>query len=245
MSWTYDKTAKIWRCTRYTDLQYAEINNFAEYGQPYSPYQRGYDAKHVPDFSKIVIEIPQTEVMYSGYGAAIEPLDFPLVYRFLANGVLMGDTRYTPKFAELASDRAQTFVGTRPQLPIGQYVLSDLITRGLVTNRDRFISTNLYGWGSYGITAGGIAAGDAAYIHGTVSFALTRDTRFVVTSKQRRVEAEISAGDDNWDFNSSTILPIVNTTVAVIAGPDHYNLTDPITIIFRGAGKRMTVTQNL
>ena len=29
----------IWKCSRYDDLQYNEINNLAQYGQPHSPYQ--------------------------------------------------------------------------------------------------------------------------------------------------------------------------------------------------------------
>lgn len=61
---------------------------------------------------------------------------------------------------------------------------------------------------AYGITAGGISAGDAAYIHGTVCFALTRNTMFVVTSSERRVEAEIGAGDDNWDLQLSLAIAL-------------------------------------
>jgi hypothetical protein len=120
-----------------------------------------------------------------------------------------------------------------------------LIARGAAKNKDRFISTSLYGWGSYGIDAGDISAGDAAYIHGTVSFALTRNSVFVVTAIERRVEAEIGAGDDNWDFDSSTISSGLNAAVATLVGPDHYNLTSPIKILFRGPGKRITASKRL
>ena len=34
MSWTFDKSSGIWKCTKYSDLNYAEITNLAEYGQP-------------------------------------------------------------------------------------------------------------------------------------------------------------------------------------------------------------------
>ena len=240
MSWSYDAGAKIWKCTNYSDLQYAEINNFAEYGQPVSPYQAGYDHNHVPDFGNIKIEMPQSEVMNNGYGRNITTLDFPIVNHFLDNGVLMGDTRFMPQVVERVADSALAAMGAIPTVPVGTYNLGNLIDRNNVRNSDRFINTNLYGWGSYGITAGDISSGDAAYIHGTVSFALKRSTSFVVTATERRVEAEIGAGDDNWDFNSSTINPAVNATVATILGPAHYNLTAPIKIEFRGTGKKMT-----
>ncbi|MCC6509522.1 MAG: hypothetical protein IT423_10465 [Pirellulaceae bacterium] len=245
MSWTYDTTSKVWRCTRYSDLQYAEINNFAEYGQPVSPYQPGYNHSHVPDFGNIVIEMSQSEVMNSGYGRNITALDFPLVNHFLDNGVMIGDSAYMPQIVERGADAVLSAVGAIPRLPTGRHKLGDLIARNAVRNRDRFIDSNLYGWGSYGITAGAITAGDAAYIHGTVSFALTRNTFFVVTSSERLVEAEIGAGDDNWDFTSSSIPRVVNATVATLLGPTHYNLTKPIRMQFRGPGKHMTARKSL
>lgn len=245
MSWSFDTATRVWRCTNFSDLQYAEINNFAEYGQPVSPYQPGYNHDHVPDFGNIVIEMPQAAVMNSGYGKNITALDFPLVNHFLDNGVMMGDTRFMPQFVERGADAILSAVGVIPRLPTGRHQLDQLIRRHAVRNSDRFIRTNLYGWGSYGITAGSISAADAAYIHGTVSFALRMNTVFVVSPAERRVEAEIGAGDDNWDFSSSTIHPIVNATVATLAGPDHYNLTGPIRILFRGPGKRMVASKKL
>ncbi|MCA9139696.1 MAG: hypothetical protein KDB00_23150 [Planctomycetales bacterium] len=245
MSWSYHTATQAWHCTVFSDLQYAEINNFAEYGQPFSPYQSGYDHNHVPDFGNIIIQMPQSAVMNGGYGRNITTLDFPLVNHFLDNGVMMGDTAYMPQIVERGADAILAAVGAIPRLPSGRHLLSTLIARGAVRDRDRFITTNLYGWGSYGITAGSISAGDAAYIHGTVSFALKRNTAFIVTSTERRVEAEIGAGDDNWDFNSSTINPVVNATVATLLGPDHYNLTAPIKMQFRGTGKRMTATKRI
>lgn len=245
MSWSYDSAKKVWRCTRYSDLQYAEINNFAEYGQPVSPYQSGYDHDHEPDFANIVIEMPQSEVMTVGYGANITPLDFPLVNHFLDNGVMMGDTAYAPQFMERAADRLLIAVGAMGRLPRGSHQLGNLIDRGAARNQDRFINTNLYGWGSYGIAAGDISSADAAYIHGTVSFALKRNSLFIVTATERRVEAEIGAGDDNWDFESSTINPVVNGTVGTLFGPDHYNLEAPIKFLYRGTGKRMNAWKKL
>lgn len=234
MSWSYDVAQKVWKCTQYSDLQYAEINNFAQYGQPVSPYQPGFVHDLDQDFANLVIEMPQDQVMNHGYGKNITTLDFPLVNHFLDYGVPTDD-----------EDVAKKGVGTSAELGVGSYSLELLIKNKTMRNGARFIRTNLYGWGSYGISAGEISAGDAAYIHGTVSFALMKNSLLVVTANERRVEGEIGAGDDNWDFDSSTINPLVNATVAVLAGPDHYNLEGPIKIQFRGDGKRMVATKKL
>ena len=211
MSWSYDKASGVWKCTSYSDLNYAEINNFAEYGQPVSPYEPGFDQNFEPDFSKIIIEMPQREVMTNGYGKNITADKFPIVQRFLNETVT---------------------------IPSGMYSFDDLVRMGFAKNGDKRIRTNLYGWGKYGITAGDINPGDAAYIHGTVSLALMRGTKFTYSKTVREVEAEIGAGDDNWDFESGTISSFLNAAVAAVFGPDHYNLEAPIQIQFRGPGKR-------
>jgi hypothetical protein len=211
MSWTLDKTTGVWKCTRYSDLNYAEINNLAEYGEPMSPYEPGFDQNFEPDFDNVIVEMPQLEVMTHGYGHNIKAESFPVVERFLKGKIT---------------------------IPPGTYRFADLVRRKVVVEKDRWIRSNLYGWGGYGITAGDIDPLDAAYIHGTVSFALMRGTRFTVAKSLRRVDAEIGAGDDNWDFDSNTIPRFVNAAVAAIFGPDHYNLTKPIQIRFRGPGKR-------
>ncbi len=237
MTWHYVSSRKVWTCTSYSDLQYNEINNFAEYGQPSSPYQTGYDHNHTPDFGNIVIEMPQQAVMINGYGKNITPTDFPLVNSFLRTGDADTDGRVVGTL----ENAWRAVGGSSSALPTGRHQLGRLIDRGVVANGDRFISTNLYGWGSYGVRSGSIAATDAAYIHGTISFALMRSTVFVVTSTHRQVEAEIGAGDDNWDFESGTIGGPLNAAVAVLAGPDHYNLTGPIRLRYRGPGKRINV----
>ena len=241
MTWRYDATRQIWACTSYSDLQYAEINNFAEYGQPWSPYQQGYVHSHVPDFGNIVVEMPQTEVMNAGYGRNVTATDFPLVNSFLRTGD--ADTDGAVRGA--AENAFRALGGSSDALPVGRHLLGTLIDTRVVSNADRFIRSNLYGWGSYGVSSGSVTAGDAAYIHGTISFALMRSTVFVVDPTFRRVEAEIGAGDDNWDFNSSTIGGPLNATVAAIFGPDHYNLTAPIRIQYRGTGKLVSVQRNL
>jgi hypothetical protein len=85
MGWDFDRSARVWKCTEYTDLEYAEIVNFAEYGQPFSPYEKGYAPalESVTDMAHIVIEMPQEEVMRNGYGQKVTASHFPIVKRFL------------------------------------------------------------------------------------------------------------------------------------------------------------------
>ena len=112
-----------------------------------------------------------------------------------------------------------------------------MVDKGLCSKSDRWINTDLYGLGSYGITSGSISAADAAYIHGSVSFALMKSTLFSRRGELRNVIAEIGAGNDNWDFNSGTIPRFANIAVGTLLGPAHYNLTAPIQIRFTGPGK--------
>jgi hypothetical protein len=211
MSWSLIKqgTNYIWRCTSYTDLRSLEINNLAEWGQPFNPYQpkfnHEFDSKNV-NFSRVIVEMPQNEVMLRGYGRSIEPQDFPLIERFLAGGI---------------------------QLKDGTYRFQDLVNAGLAVSKDRYIKTNLYGRGD----SGAIDSTEAAYVHGSVGFALMSGTSFVVLGKQRTASAEIGALDDNWDFESGNLVAsLLNPLVEALVGPSNYNLQKPIKIKFFGTG---------
>jgi hypothetical protein len=210
MGWTLRTEAdgtQVWRCSRYADLNYAEINNFAEYGSPVSPYEKGFNQDYVPDFKKIIIEMPQSEVMNNGFGKMAGLHMFAIAQRFLNDSL---------------------------PIKFGSYSFDDLVKAGLARRQDRFNATNLYTTSAQG----DISAGDAAYIYGTVGFALMRGTRFVYSEKAREITAEIGALNDNWDFESSTgIARVLNPLVAATVGPDHYNLEAPITIRFTGPGR--------
>jgi hypothetical protein len=187
------------------------------------------------------VEMPQTEVMNAGYRKNVTATDFPLVRSFLQTG----DADTDGVVRSTLQNVARALGGSSNALPVGRHVLGTLIDTGVVRNADRFIRTNLYGWGSYGVSSGSITAGDAAYIHGTISFALMRNTVFVVDPTYRRVEAEIGAGDDNWDFNSGTISLPLNAAVAAVLGPAHSNLTGPIRIQYRGTGRLVSVQRSV
>src|ERR1700683_3626275 len=183
MGWSLDQTTKIWKCTEYSDLNYREIINLAEYGEPFSPYDHpGFDGDFEPDFANVVIEMPQLEVMTNGYGQKVTALDFPIVKRFLKEKL--------------------TF-------PYQQYTFDDLVYLGFATppsnwakgassSPDRTISSNLYGDPLAVAVPGKISSADASFIHGTVCFKLMKSTTFTYTAKKRQVQAEIGAGDDNW-----------------------------------------------
>src|SRR5262245_37371974 len=148
--------------------------------------------------------------MTNGYGKNVTADHFPVVKRFL--------------------EESLTF-------PHGAYSFADLVRLKFAKKSEKRIATQLYGFGKYGISAGDIDPYDAKYIHGTVSLALMAGTRFNYAQNVRQVIAEIGAGDDNWDFESSTIGSSLNMVVGTVFGPDHYNLTKPIKIQFRGVGK--------
>lgn len=211
MSWILIKRGAehVWRCTSYTDLRSLEINNLAEWGQPFSPYQPQFNHdfydKHV-NFEKVIVEMPQSEVMIRGYGGTIEPQEFPVVAKFLAGEI---------------------------QLKDGTYSFQDLLKAGLVTAKERFLKKSLYGRGN----PGAIDAADAAYVHGSVGFALMATSTFVVVGKQRTINAEIGALDDNWDFESGDSLAnFLNPVVEALVGPGNNNLKKPIQIRFFGSG---------
>ena len=187
--------------------------NRLQYGQPFSPYEQGFDQDLDPDFSNIIVEMPQSEVMTNGYGQKITAKSFPVVNQFLRG---------------------------RLKIDYGTYNFEELVLSSISVNeKDKRIKSNLYGF--EGITDGNINPVDAAFIHGTVGFALMNGTRFVNSKLVRLVRAEIGALDDNWDFKSSTIPKRLNLLIQTLLGPDHDNLTAPIQIHFRGVGKYSTV----
>ena len=195
MSWTLDAGRKVWICSSYSDLNGVTINNLAEYGEPFTPYEHpGWVEDFDPDFANVVVEMSQSEVMTNGYGRNITASDFEVTKRFFE------------------SDSS---------VPNGTHTFDDLVKLKFAKKSDRWIHTNLYGWGPYAITAGPIGQTDAAYVHGSVTFALMSGTKFIKSDTSRRVEAEIGAGDDNWDFNSGSIPDFVNVSIGTLFGPDH------------------------
>jgi hypothetical protein len=219
MSWTLDKGRKVWKCSEYSDLQYDEIVNFAEYGQPRNPYQPGFleEDKFMPDFKHIVIEMPQAEVMTNGYGQNTGAENFPIVERFLKEKL-----SFSP----------------------GTYSFDDFVRMGFACSPDRTITDDLYGALLGKPVPGTILPNDAAFIYGTVSFSLMKSTRFTYTSQKREIRAEIGARDDNWDFKSSKVPNALNALLAATFGPDHYNLEAPIRINFVGPGKTSVVVRS-
>ncbi len=164
----------IWRCDFYSDLQYSTINNFAEFGQPHNRLEQGFDKNLDASLDinrEIIIEMSQREVMENGYGRKINPELFPAIRRFLSGSV---------------------------KVPDGTHTFKDLLSKNIFVKGDNIVKTDLY-TGAL-IDSGTISRGDAAYIHGTVAFALMSDTKFTVNGRNRTVSAEFGARHDNWDF---------------------------------------------
>jgi hypothetical protein len=223
MSWSLDRTRNVWVASEYDDLQYAEINNLAEFGQPFELDKDGWIADYEPDFSNIVVEMPQIKVMTVGYGATVQPTDFPIVRRFLS-----------------PSESAK--------LPDGTYRFDDFVRTGFANDHARWYDASMYRRFAtsllpYGLKrhTGDIDPADAAYIHGSVSFALKIATStFVKTAASRKVTVEMCVGNDNFDCESDNLLQVFDATVCAVAGPAHFNMDKPILIHFTGPGKIAT-----
>ena len=211
MGWTLNRTTATWVCTSYDDVTSGVMNDFAEYGQPYSPYEPGFDHDFYPNFANIIIEMPQTAVMTDGYGQDLTAEHFPIVLKFLDEDL---------------------------SLPFGTYTFDQLVAQGFAKKSDRTLGGNLYTGGTNGFVPGSIGGPDAAYVHGTVSAALMKSTTFKYEDGLRQVDAEIGARNDNWDFQSATIPDFLNRLVEIILGPSHNNLDGPISLNYTGPGKK-------
>ncbi len=200
MGWTLIEEAgkKIWQASEYIDLQYDEITNLAEHGQPRNPYQDGFDQDFMPDYQNVIVRMPHQAVMCDGHGKNIRPTDFPIVNEFLNGEIDIQD---------------------------GSYSFARLKKLGKTLRFRRTIHGNLYAMSSIPTIPGAISAGDAAYIYGSVGYALMGSTRYEKKGNFYAVKGEIGVLHDNWDFQSGNpIAKIVNPLVATIFGPDYYNL---------------------
>ena len=186
----------VWRASEYADLQYDEINNLAEYGQPRNPDQAGFEHDFVPDFQNVIIQISHHTMMDDGHGKNIGPTHFPIINQFLKGDIIVPD---------------------------GTYSFIALQHLQKVQKADRTISNNLYHFRN--ITSGIITYRDAAYIYGSVGYALKHNTRYEKRGNTYVVQGEMGVLDDNWDFISAhPIAKTLNPLVAAFLGPDNYNL---------------------
>lgn len=216
----------IWECSKYSDLKSNEVDNLARYGQPNNPYLKGFDHDHIPDYENIIVRMSQSEVMTNGYGKLIRPEHFPIIKKLTKSPISLNVS--------------------------GKYSFNDLVLKKMAKKSDRFIYSNLYlGSNNTPVVSGaGVSSGDAAYIHGSVGFALMSNTYFMFRDGSLLISAEIGALDDNWDFQSdSRIAKLLNPLVSVLYGPEVNNLepnkskgssSGKIFIQYRGAGKRMS-----
>jgi len=197
-----------WLVDDISDFWSGNMNDLLQYGQPYSPYTPQFD--HSMPFSPdISLTFLQTDVMQNGYGASISASSFPIV---------------------------QQWVNGEHDVGSGIFHFPDLVAAGTVDSRDRIISAHLYPFPG-NISSGDIPPVEAAYIHGSVGFALMEDTTFYRLAGYSWVVAEIGALSDNFDYESSRIPPALNAMVSVLLGPDEISVNLPIPILFSGDGK--------
>lgn len=212
MGWTLRKEAdgtQVWRCTRYRDLNYAEINNLAEYGSPFSPYEKGYDHDLDPDFKNIIVEMPQSEVMNNGFGKMANLGMFPVVKRFLNNSL---------------------------SIPFGTYGFDDLVRLRFATAKERRYATNLYTTSAPGDIGAGDAAYIYGTIG--FSLMRSSQFTYSEKMREVNIEIGALNDNWDFESGTG-IAKALNPLVAATVGPDHYNLEAPITIRFLGSGRRL------
>ncbi len=222
----------VWACDFYTDLQLYNINNLAEYGQPFDPYEPGFDHDfhdQKTKFDEIEIELPQSQVMFNGYGRNLALDVFPVIKGFLSG---------------------------RVELPSGTYSFDQMIEidKKFDYKYSTIYLTNLY-WKNLigGIDSGEVSRPDAAYVHGSVWFYLPRETiTFQVSRGNLSASAEIRAIDDKWNFISdSSIINKINPLVAALFGPAHNNMAgkngEPgkITLTYTGQGRKEKIEKRV
>lgn len=203
-----ENNAYVWACDFYTDLHIHIIQNFAQYAQPFDPYEPGFDkdfSDKFTDFSKIIIEMPQSQVMYNGYGRKVDLDDFPVTSDFLSGKI---------------------------KVPDGEYTFQKLLDMKLTYPYAARFSTNLYNKNLiFGIDSGELSRADAAYVHGSVGLHLVESSiRLSAKGSARIAEAEIKADDDNWDHTSDNkfVDKKVNPFLERYFGPIYNNLrADP------------------
>jgi hypothetical protein len=210
MGFTYDATNHVWIAADVADLTATVANNFMQWSQPFNPYQIGFNHDLYNNAYNPVttVQIAQQSVMFNGYGRGIGAESFSVVNRL---------------------------VGSSVSLTNGSYSFAELQSAGLVSASDRIITAQLY---VSNMDRGNISAADAAYIHGTVGFALQSATRFIVDGGRIvQVEAHIGALNDNFDFSSSTIPPAVEALVFQAMGPEALPDGAQVILVYTGDGK--------
>jgi len=170
----FNFTNGTWTSTNISELDMIAINNFAEWGQPVSPYQNGFNHEIYNNWDgNVTIRYPQLEVMNNGYGVSVGGGSFSAIQNWTSGQIAVQN---------------------------GVYSFNDLVDLGVFQNSDRKLPGNLY---SGELDSGSISTTDAAYVHGTVQFALMANTTFYSANGNYWVVSEVGAFDDNFDFQSS------------------------------------------
>jgi hypothetical protein len=242
----------VWHVDQYSELTGFNLENLDKYLMPFNPQQEsgiriiglnGETITRMSDFIRryerqiprnpIVIQMPQSEVMNSGYGRNIKIEDFPLVNAFLDNKIT----------EETGSSLPQS--SYRVPLNAGSYSFRDLLNRRalvdnrIITERDQRITTSFYG-GAISLRTNDWF--EDAYVHGTVGFALMNSTQFIVATHYKRVDAEVGALHDNWDLQSDAGIAMVVNGLVNALGLGVYN-NQRIGLQYYGAGKRLSITR--
>jgi hypothetical protein len=146
---SYVNGRRIWTASNVTDVTDYVVNNFASYGQPYGPYDAGFDYNMRWD-GTVELHISQSQMMKAGLGADITANNFPAAAKWASGSIVAPGN--------------------------GQYSIAQLEAAGLISNADTHyteaLDTLSGAWnivnGTYSI--GDLNIEDAAYVFGTIRF---------------------------------------------------------------------------
>ncbi|MFD9897363.1 hypothetical protein [Mesorhizobium sp. NPDC059025] len=211
MSFTYNSQTGKWEGTDVKDLTHTTANNFLEYGQPYSPYDKGF----LPDLETVgnpTVVFSQNSAMAT-FGKSIGINNFSF---------------------------ARSFIAGKINVPDGTYSFKDLVDLGIAKGPNRTYATDLYVSMS---PPAGMTRAQAAYVFGSIGFALQETTTFSANNGIYSIDAKIGMLNEDFDFESKNIPPEIEAIVSTLVGPENQNF-DRLVIEYTGVGKLDFATSN-
>ncbi len=199
---TFDKNKNEWIVNDLNQFASGNLINLMSYGQPYSPYQAGFN-----------------HTIYENYNPTVPP-----VVRFNNSQVMLAIDNMLQYENIAAVQKFNSSLG----LQNGTYTFNDLVSMGKMTGGekgDHRVATNIYGGLVGGILELDHNKLEKIYMFGSVILELQSNSKFIVENGKYRIEANLglvsnSEREDNFDFNSGTAgINLINAALVAIENP--------------------------
>ncbi len=194
MPWTFDIHTNTWTASEFSDLNMTTANNLIVHGQPYQPSDGGlFDASLSSNFQSS----PNPNVTVQMPQSQIMNFGY-------GAGVQVSDFG------------VNSLLGENLGLEDRTYTRAELIDAGVASMSDFQVFSTLYTPGANVADGGAIAA----YVHGSVGFAIGTESTFVVENGVLiEISGDLRAFDDNFNFESDSVPDLVNTIIQYTLGP--------------------------